>query len=151
MWSRTHPASADATSDTVGSVPGSELVRGHLSLHYEPFLNYDVQVLDAMWAVTLLSQPANVTLQIIPSSSNSSTESPLAQQTFPVPAGLSKLTIPISVPDTMDSVSMRTVVERENDTVMDLNAAQMGFAFVKTPQQFNFNAWVGCAGDGCVV
>ncbi|KAJ3805324.1 glycoside hydrolase [Lentinula aff. lateritia] len=133
VWSRTHPASADATSDTVGSVPGSELV------------------LDAMWAVTLLSQPANVTLQIIPSSSNSSTESPLAQQTFSVPAGVSKLTIPISVPDTMDSVSMRTVVERENDTVMDLNAAHMGFVFVKTPQQFNFNAWAGCAGDGCVV
>ncbi|GAW00959.1 glycoside hydrolase family 71 protein [Lentinula edodes] len=70
VWSRTHPASADATSDTVGSVPGSELV------------------LDAMWAVTLLSQPANVTLQIIPSSSNSSTDSPLAQQSFSVPAGL---------------------------------------------------------------
>ncbi|KAJ3740091.1 glycoside hydrolase family 71 protein [Lentinula detonsa] len=132
MWSRTHPASANAISDNVGSVAGSELV------------------LDALWAVTILSAPANVTLQIVPSSSNSSVSS-LTEQTFSVPAGLSKLTIPVSIPDALDSVSMRAVVGRGDVTVIDLDAASQGFEFIKTPQQFNFNAWVGCAGGGCVV
>ncbi|KAJ3709955.1 glycoside hydrolase [Lentinula raphanica] len=136
MWSRTHPAAANAVSDSVGSVPGSELV------------------LDALWAVTVLSAPANVTLQVVPSSSNSSNSNStasIAEETFTVPAGLTKLTIPISVPDGMPSVSMRAVVQRGDDTVMELDAASQGFEFVETPQQFNFNAWVGCAGGGCIV
>ncbi|KAJ3754592.1 glycoside hydrolase [Lentinula raphanica] len=133
MWSRTHPAAANAVSDSVGSVPGSELV------------------LDALWAVTVLSAPANVTLQVVPSSSNSDSTASIAEETFTVPAGLTKLTIPISVPDGMPSVSMRAVVQRGDDTVMELDAASQGFEFVETPQQFNFNAWVGCAGGGCIV
>ncbi|KAF9070679.1 glycoside hydrolase [Rhodocollybia butyracea] len=132
MWARTHPASANATSDDIGPVLGSELV------------------LDAIWAITLLSEPANVTLEIIPSSNSSST-TPLASQTFSVPAGISKLTIPISVPDSLDSVSMQGAVERGGDVVMKLDAGSQGFTFVAQPQTFNYNAWVGCVGGGCVV
>ncbi|KAE9388651.1 glycoside hydrolase [Gymnopus androsaceus JB14] len=106
MWSRTHPASANATGDDVGPV------------------------LDAVWAITLLSEPAN---------------------TFAVPAGLSKLTIPISVPDSLDSVSMRGTVQRGDESVIELDAGSQGFEFVKTPQQYNYNAFAGCAGGGCVV
>ncbi|KAF5342756.1 hypothetical protein D9757_014508 [Collybiopsis confluens] len=131
MWSRTHPASAIATSDSVGTVPGSELV------------------LDAVWATVLLSEPANVTLQVVPSSNSSST-APLASQTFLVPAGLNKLTIPIFVPDSGTGVSMRGIVERGEENILELDAGAQGFEFIKTPQQFNFNAWVGCAGEGCV-
>ncbi|KAF5317900.1 hypothetical protein D9758_017796 [Tetrapyrgos nigripes] len=81
MWSRTHSAQA--------------------------------QVEDTVWVITLLAEPANVTFEVYahtPSSSSSSSsnaatttdadvDNNIISQTFSVPAGLSKLAMPIGFPD----------------------------------------------------
>ncbi|KAF5333806.1 hypothetical protein D9758_015238 [Tetrapyrgos nigripes] len=94
MWSRTHSAQAQV-GDPVGEVTGKELVE------------------DTVWVITLLAEPANVTFEVYaytPSSSSSSSsnaatttdadvDNNIISQTFSVPAGLSKLAMPIGFPD----------------------------------------------------
>ncbi|THV05334.1 hypothetical protein K435DRAFT_745710 [Dendrothele bispora CBS 962.96] len=113
MWARPHPAQAEASQDGVGKVLGSELAE------------------DSVWAITLLAEPANTTT---PSKSMS------LRLKRSVSAGLSKLSVPISVPD---SVSQQ---QGGRGVGVSLDAGKEGFVFVSNPEQFNFNAWVGCAG-----
>ncbi|KAF5332408.1 hypothetical protein D9758_015122 [Tetrapyrgos nigripes] len=182
MWSRTHSAQA--------------------------------QVEDTVWAITLLTEPANVTFEVYaytPSSNaNDNSSTIISSQTFSVPAGLTKLAMPIGFPDAdegVQSLSVRAWVLRsasgsgsesqDEDTqqnqdttdtadtlVMQLDAgnpnasdsnANAGngdaqrqgdgtgngdgdaqtlapFVFVKNPEKYNYNAWVGCvssSGAGC--
>jgi glucan endo-1,3-alpha-glucosidase len=139
------------------------------------FFSSSPQPEDTVWGITLLSEPASVTFEVYPSSGNAN-GTVLASQTFQASAGLTKLAMPISVPDGLDggSVSVRARVVRSSDTnsdsdsdsntpapnqaradgtVMELDAGSQGFAFVKNPEKFNYNAWVGCvavgAGVGC--
>ncbi|KAF9483528.1 glycoside hydrolase family 71 protein [Pholiota conissans] len=83
---------------------------------------------DAVWAVVLTTAPATVVL----STSATSIE------TFEVPAGLSKLAISITPGDTM-----KGVIQRNGDTVLELNPAD--FTFQGSPQAYNFNAFVAGA------
>ncbi|KAK7469233.1 hypothetical protein VKT23_003722 [Stygiomarasmius scandens] len=173
MWSRPHPAQATASQDGVGNVLGSELAE------------------DSVWAITLLAEPANITFEVYQmdqmpdanasATNNSNSSAPVtdsdpdpdaqsqvqvvASQTFSVPAGLSKLSVPISVPDSVQQqggvgVSVRGRVVRSSSPSsgseveeaslstpsLELDAGKEGFVFVKNPEKFNFNAWVGCAG-----
>ncbi|KAF5369452.1 hypothetical protein D9758_002517 [Tetrapyrgos nigripes] len=113
MWSRIHSAQAQV-GDPVGEVTGKELVE------------------DTVWAITLLAEPANVTFEVYaytPSSSSSSSSNTttttdadvdnniISSQTFSVPAGLSKLAMPIGFPDAggdggIQSLSVRARVVR---------------------------------------
>ncbi|KAF5332425.1 hypothetical protein D9758_015104 [Tetrapyrgos nigripes] len=181
MWSRTHSAQAQV-GDPVGEVTGKELVE------------------DTVWTITLLAEPANVTFEVYaytPSSNaNDNSSTIISSQTFSVPAGLTKLAMPIGFPDAdegIQSLSVRARVLRsasgsgsesqDEDTqqnqdttdtadtlVMQLDAgnpnasdsnANTGngdgdaqgqgqgqtlapFVFVKNPEKYNYNAWVGC-------
>lgn len=109
MWSRPHPAAAEAPD----SVPQPT--------NYQLFQDY-------VWAVVLTTAPSSVTLSTSDSSS----------QTFDVPAGLSKLSVPISAGDTM-----KGSIVRDNQTVVELSADS--FTFQGSPQTYNFNAFVASA------
>ncbi|KAF5332418.1 hypothetical protein D9758_015097 [Tetrapyrgos nigripes] len=195
MWSRTHSAQAQV-GDPVGEVTGKELVE------------------DTVWTITLLTEPANVTFEVYaytPSSNaNDNSSTIISSQTFSVPAGLTKLAMPIGFPDAdegVQSLSVRAWVLRsasgsgsesqDEDTqqnqdttdttdtlVMQLDAGNPNasdsntntgngdaqrqgdgtgngdgdaqtlapFVFVKNPEKYNYNAWVGCvssSGVGC--
>ncbi|KAF5332429.1 hypothetical protein D9758_015133 [Tetrapyrgos nigripes] len=182
--------------DPVGEVTGKELVE------------------DTIWTITLLAEPANVTFEVYaytPSSNaNDNSSTIISSQTFSVPAGLTKLAMPIGFPDAdegIQSLSVRARVLRsasgsgsesqDEDTqqnqdttdtadtlVMQLNAGNPNasdsntntgngdaqrqgdgtgngdgdaqtlapFVFVKNPEKYNYNAWVGCvssSGVGC--
>jgi glucan endo-1,3-alpha-glucosidase len=73
----------------------------------------------------MTTAPSTVTLSVSPTSS----------KTFNVPAGVSKLAIPITPGGTM-----KGVIQRGGKTVVELNPTQ--FTFQKNPQSFNFNAFV---------
>lgn len=107
MWSRPHPASASASNDPVGKPT-----------------NYQITS-DNVWAVVLATSPATVVL------STSSSQS----QTFNVPAGVSKLAVPIKAGGTMHGT-----LTRGGQTVIDLQASD--FTFEANPTTYNFNAHV---------
>ncbi|KAK0201898.1 glycoside hydrolase family 71 protein [Desarmillaria ectypa] len=109
MWSRPHPAAAEAP-DSVAQ-----------PTNYQLFQDY-------VWAVVLTTAPSSVTLSTSDSSS----------QTFDVPAGLSKLSVPISPGDTM-----KGTIARDGQTVVELNADS--FIFEGSPQTYNYNAFVASA------
>ncbi|PBK97687.1 hypothetical protein ARMGADRAFT_961288 [Armillaria gallica] len=109
MWSRPHPANAEAP-DSVAQ-----------PTNYQLFQDY-------VWAVVLTTAPSSVTLSTSDSSS----------QTFDVPAGLSKLSVPISPGDTM-----KGTIVRDGQTVVELNADS--FTFQGSPQTYNYNAFVASA------
>lgn len=113
MWSRTHAASAEASGDGVGRPDNFELVQ------------------DAVWAVVLTTEPSTVTL---------STSSSDQGKTFDVPAGLSKLSIPISPGGTM-----RGTIERGGKTVVQLAPSEEEFVFRGETEVYNFNAFVASA------
>ncbi|TFK64615.1 hypothetical protein BDN72DRAFT_254871 [Pluteus cervinus] len=83
---------------------------------------------DTIWALVMATQPAIVTL----STSNSSS------QTFNVPAGVSKLSMPISA-----GGFMKGSIVRNGQTILELNPAQ--FSFSANPKTYNFNAFVASA------
>ncbi|KAF5369367.1 hypothetical protein D9758_002696 [Tetrapyrgos nigripes] len=181
MWSRTHSAQAQV-GDPVGEVTGKELVE------------------DTVWAVTLLTEPANVTFEVYaytPSSNaNDNSSTIISSQTFSVPAGLTKLAMPIGArvlrsasgsgsesqdedtqqnqdtTDTADTLVMQLDAGNPNASDSNANtgngdAQRQGdgtgngdgdaqtlapFVFVKNPEKYNYNAWVGCvssSGVGC--
>jgi len=109
MWSRPHSTQATAP-DPVPQPTNFQLFQ------------------DAIWAVVLTTAPSSVTL----------TTSPTMSQTFQVPAGLSKLLLPISPGGTM-----KGTIERDGQTVVELNPTE--FTFQGSPPSYNFNAFVASA------
>ncbi|TFK40779.1 glycoside hydrolase family 71 protein [Crucibulum laeve] len=109
MWSRPHPCLANAP-DGVGQPTNFELSE------------------DSVWAVVMATAPSTVTLAT----------SPTTSQTFNVPAGVSKLSIPITAGGTM-----KGTVQRDGKTVVEL--APKDFTFQGAPQAYNFNAFVASA------
>ncbi|KAF8895521.1 glycoside hydrolase family 71 protein [Infundibulicybe gibba] len=109
MWSRPHPCKASAP-DPVGQPSNFELSQ------------------DNIWAVVMTTAPSTVTL----STSASST------QTFSVPAGLTKLSMPISA-----GGFMKGTIQRDGKTVVELNPTT--FTFQGSPKSYNFNAFVASA------
>ncbi|KAI0327727.1 glycoside hydrolase [Cubamyces sp. BRFM 1775] len=106
MWGRLYPANATAPSDAVGKPDNWQWTQ------------------DYLWAVTLLTAPANVTLSCGTSS-----------QTTQVPAGLSKLKLKLSA-----NCAAKATVMRNKATALSLSPK--GFNFNTHPQSYNFNAFV---------
>ncbi|KAG6890649.1 hypothetical protein C0995_006625 [Termitomyces sp. Mi166 len=109
MWSRTHPTHATAP-DPVGQPTNFELFE------------------DVVWAVVMVTAPSTVVLST--SSQNS--------KIFHVPAGLTKLSIPISAGD-----GMKGIILRDGITTVALDPSN--FTFEKNPEVYNFNAFVASA------
>ncbi|KIM43198.1 glycoside hydrolase family 71 protein [Hebeloma cylindrosporum] len=109
MWSRPHSTAAESPDP----VPKPT--------------NFDI-LQDAVWAVVMTTAPSTVTLSV----------SPTSFKTFNVPAGVSKLAIPITPGGTM-----KGVIQRGGKTIVELNPTQ--FTFQGSPQSFNFNAFVASA------
>jgi glucan endo-1,3-alpha-glucosidase len=76
----------------------------------------------------MTTAPSNVTL----------TTSPTTSQTFQVPAGLSKLSLPI-----FPGGTMKGTIERGGQTIVELNPSN--FTFQANPPTYNFNAFVANA------
>ena len=110
LWSRPHPRDATASSDSVGKPQSYQLLE------------------DAVYAVVMATSPSTVTLSTGPSSS----------QTFNVPIGLSKLSIPISAGGTMYGK-----IERNGNTIVELDP---DFTFDPNPTTYNYNALAAFAG-----
>ncbi|KAF9646034.1 hypothetical protein BDM02DRAFT_318271 [Thelephora ganbajun] len=106
LWARPHPRDATASSDPLGKPQSYQLMD------------------DAVYAVVMATSPSKVTLSTSPSSS----------QTFDVPAGVTKLTLPISAGGTMYGK-----VERNGNTIVELNP---DFTFDPNPKTYNYNAMV---------
>lgn len=66
------------------------------------------------------------------------TTSPTTSQTFNVPAGLSKLSLPISAGGTM-----KGTIERDGQTILELSP--QNFTFQANPPSYNFNFFVASA------
>jgi glucan endo-1,3-alpha-glucosidase len=64
--------------------------------------------------------------------------SPTNSNTYNVPAGVSKLSIPISAGDTM-----KGVIQRNGQTMVELSPPE--FTFQGSPANYNFNAFVTSA------
>ena len=64
--------------------------------------------------------------------------SPTSSKTFQVPAGLSKLALPITPGGTM-----KGTIERDGQTIVELNPQE--FTFQGAPKTYNFNAFVASA------
>ncbi|KII85452.1 glycoside hydrolase family 71 protein [Plicaturopsis crispa FD-325 SS-3] len=108
LWSRLFPAAATAP-DAVGPPTNAA---------------FDS---DTLWAVTLLTSPASVTLAC--GSSTNTTQ---------VPAGLSKLSLPLS-----GDCSVTSTVSRTGSSPVTF--APEGFKFSTSPPSFNFNAFVAAS------
>ncbi|KAH8825261.1 glycoside hydrolase family 71 protein [Flagelloscypha sp. PMI_526] len=106
LVSRPHPVQADAP-DSLGRPKGFELTS------------------DKMWATILLKEPADVELST----------SPENVQATQLPAGISKLSIPISAGGTMSAV-----IKRNGTTILETTPTN--FTFSANPEKFNFNAFV---------
>lgn len=106
LWARPHPRDATASSDPLGRPESYQLME------------------DVVYAVVMAISPSKVTLSTGPSSS----------KTFDVPAGVSKLTVPISAGGTMYGK-----VERDGNTVVELDP---DFTFDSNPKTYNYNALV---------
>ncbi|KAI0061704.1 glycoside hydrolase [Artomyces pyxidatus] len=105
MWARSHSRDADAP-DPVGK-PANFLLTE-----------------DTLWAVAMTTAPATVTLSTGIG----------APQTFSVPAGMTKLSVPLSPGGVMHGT-----IERNGQTIVDFQPA--GFVFQDSPQVYNFNAF----------
>ncbi|PPR02844.1 hypothetical protein CVT24_002322 [Panaeolus cyanescens] len=109
MWSRPHPAKA-SSPDPVPQPTNYELFE------------------DTVWAVVMATAPSTVTL----------TTSSTTSKSFEVPAGVSKLAIPISA-----GGMMKGTIERDGQVVLELNPSQ--FQFQGSPSTYNYNAFVAHA------
>ncbi|GLB38313.1 putative glycosyl hydrolase family 71 [Lyophyllum shimeji] len=106
MWSRTHPTYAKAP-DPVSQPTNFELFE------------------DAVWVVVMTTAPSTVVLST----------SPINSETFQVPAGLTKLSIPIAA-----GGKLKGMIARGGKTLVTLNPEK--FAFQANPKTYNFNAFV---------
>ncbi|KAF9046563.1 glycoside hydrolase [Panaeolus papilionaceus] len=109
MWSRPHPAKASAP-DPVPQPTNYELFE------------------DTVWAVVMATAPSTVNL----ATSATNTKS------FEVPAGVSKLAMPISA-----GGIMKGNIVRDGKVVLELNPTQ--FQFQGSPKTYNYNAFVAHA------
>jgi len=109
MWARPHSKNAVATSDNVPKPTNWELTS------------------DTLWAIALLTSPATVTLSTCPSNS----------RTFSLPAGVSKISIPLQ-----SGGNLHAVVSRpgQNNTV-DVQSSGYTYQEGSVPT-YNFNAFV---------
>ncbi|KAI0031385.1 glycoside hydrolase [Vararia minispora EC-137] len=108
LWARPHAKDANAP-DAVGKPSNFNLMS------------------DTVWALVFAASPAQVVLSV----SNSTS------QTFTVPAGVTKLSVPITPGDTMHAQLIRAGV-----TVVDLDP---DFTFQGSPQTYNYNAFVAAS------
>jgi glucan endo-1,3-alpha-glucosidase len=76
----------------------------------------------------MTTAPSSVTL----------TTSPTSSKTFDVPAGLSRLALPI-----FPGGTMKGTIERDGQTIVELNPTN--FTFQANPPSYNFNAFVASA------
>ncbi|KAI0269826.1 glycoside hydrolase [Gloeopeniophorella convolvens] len=106
MWSRPHSRDAQAP-DPVG-----------------PPSNFQLTT-DTLWAVAMTTAPAVVTLSTGPENS----------QTFCVPSGMNKLSIPIA-----PGGIMHATIVRDGQTIVDYQPD--GFEFSDAPETYNYNAFV---------
>ncbi|EIW56052.1 glycoside hydrolase family 71 protein [Trametes versicolor FP-101664 SS1] len=109
LWGRLAPANATAPADSVGKPTNWQWTQ------------------DYLWAVALLTAPANVTLSCGSTS-----------QTTLVPAGLAKLKLKLSA-----NCAVKAVVARSGKTA--LSFAPAGFTFNTHPSSYNFNAFVAAS------
>jgi glucan endo-1,3-alpha-glucosidase len=112
LWARTHPA-AVTVNDPVGKPTNFEITQ------------------DALWAVALLTAPATVTLSpsAAPAAGDPNTH------TFSVPAGLTKLSIPLTA-----GATMYASITRNGQIVKEVQPTN--FTFQGAPPSYNFNAFV---------
>ena len=132
MWSRPHSTSASAP-DPVPPPTNFQLVCRLFSSQFIcllmlSFLHYFFQFEDSIWAVVLTTAPSNVILST----------SPTTSQTFQVPAGLSKLSLPI-----FPGGTMKGTIERDGQTIVELSPSN--FTFQANPPSYNFNSFVASA------
>ncbi|KAF8627473.1 hypothetical protein AX17_006285 [Amanita inopinata Kibby_2008] len=113
MWARTHAAQAQATDDPVGCPTNSELAQ------------------DAVWVVVMATEPSTVLLCTDPNRFKD-------QKTFDVPAGITRLSVPIAPGGVMHGV-----ITRGNQTIVELHPQE--FVFQGSPSRYNFNAFVALA------
>lgn len=119
MWSRPHAADADGGADGVGKPTNFEILQ------------------DAVWAVVMASAPSTVVLST--STDDNDTGS---QHSFDVPAGVSKLAVPITPGGTMKGVVMRN-----GQVVVQLDVSPDEFTFQGSVSDkgYNYNAFVAGA------
>ncbi|KDQ62413.1 glycoside hydrolase family 71 protein [Jaapia argillacea MUCL 33604] len=110
LWARTHPKDANV-ADPVGKPTNFELTQ------------------DTLWAVVQTTAPSTVTLST----------SPTTSQTFSVPSGVSKLSMPLT-----PGGNMKGVITRNGADVVDLEPE--GYVFDANPTSYNFNAFVAYSG-----
>ncbi|KAG2001825.1 SEC14 cytosolic factor [Coprinopsis cinerea AmutBmut pab1-1] len=111
MWSRPHSTEAESP-DPVPKPDNFELME------------------DAIWAVVMTTKPSTVVLST----------SPTSRTFFQVPAGVSKLSVPITPGGTM-----RGTIERDGAVIVDLHPSSEEFTFQGSPQSYNFNVFVASA------
>ncbi|KAK7048415.1 glycoside hydrolase family 71 protein [Favolaschia claudopus] len=105
LWARLYPAKAEA-NDSVGPPTGSDWTQ------------------DYLWAIVLLTSPANVVLQCGSS-----------REQFAAPAGLSKFKLPLKNPGSVSAYILR-------GDESDVKFSPSGFDFSSSPPSYNFNAFV---------
>ncbi|KAJ3534356.1 hypothetical protein NMY22_g6963 [Coprinellus aureogranulatus] len=111
LWSRPHPANAKASEDPLAPPDNFELTE------------------DAVWAVVFATAPSKVTLSTGDSAEN--------QKTFDVPAGVSKLSVPITPGGTM-----KGTVERDGKVIVEVAPTPEEFTFQGAPKTYNYNVFV---------
>lgn len=129
IWARPHPKNAIAVYDPVGPpnnfqmvgiLPDILSIAGFITTHLA-----DSQTQDLMWAVVFARAPCDVDLW----TSDTNT------QTFTVPAGVTKLSMPL----TETGGFMRARLRRNGAIVTDF--APSNYFYQSTPQTYNFNAF----------
>ncbi|QRV84039.1 alpha-1,3-glucanase [Ceratobasidium sp. AG-Ba] len=122
LSARPHPAKADASNDPVGKPKDFELVAYILG----PFCYFTnrsfPQTEDNLWAVVFATQPGKLTLSADPSK----------PQSFDIPAGVSKLQIPL-----IPGQGITATLTRNGATVVDMKP---DFTFNPNPETYNYNA-----------
>ncbi|KAJ7083617.1 glycoside hydrolase family 71 protein, partial [Mycena belliarum] len=108
LWARLYPTHA-YSSDSVGRPANSDWSR------------------DFLWAVAMLTAPADVVL-----------ECGDKRESWSLPAGLAKLKLPLTT-----SCSVRAAVKRGDDS--DMTFVPAGFDFRTDPPNYNFNAFVAAS------
>ncbi|KAL5523926.1 hypothetical protein ACEPAG_8099 [Sanghuangporus baumii] len=109
LWARPHAKDAQATSDSIGKPQNADVLE------------------DALFAVVLVTSPAEVTL---------STKS--TNKTVSVKEGLTQLSLPLKAGDTMSAS-----LSRNNQIAVQL--VPNNFTFEGSPQTYNFNAFASFA------
>ena len=88
------------------------------------------QTEDSLWAVAFTTQPA--TVSITTASGNT--------QTTEVPAGVTRLSMPLAA-----GSGMSATMTRNGATVLSVNPGTDAFTFNPNPETYNFNAFVAYA------